>query len=366
MNIYFIQAIRKCKRISLITAILCLGACTQELAPTPQPRPVRVVTVHYDKGNTSVRYSGEIKARYENPLAFQVGGKLVKRLVDVGAFVKRGQILAIIDPADVHLDEAGSAAQLAAAQAELDLARRELRHLSNLEKMELASPAALDRRRDQVNTLEAKVAAARAAHGQSARKSGYSELRSDFNGVVTVVEAEPGQVVTAGQTIVRLARPDEKEVVISVPENRLRDLHAASTLQVNLWADPKHYYPGRLREISPGVDAVLRTYTAKITLSETDDKVDLGMTATVQVNTPSAQAVIRLPLTALTKFQDQPAVWVFDTANQTVKPKTVTIGSYGSTEVTVLDGLSEGEQVVTAGVHKLIADQKVRLLETQP
>ncbi|WP_427501780.1 efflux RND transporter periplasmic adaptor subunit (plasmid) [Methylomonas sp. MED-D] len=353
-------------RVSLAAFIFCLSACSHEPAPEPKPRPVRVTSIHFDTGSTSVRYSGEIKARYENPLAFQVSGKLVKRLVDVGTVVKQGQILAIIDPADILLDQAGSAGQLAAAQAELDLARRELRHLTNLEQMELASEATLERRRDQVNAAEAKVISARALHGQATRKSGYSELRSDFNGVITAVEAEPGQVIEAGQTIVRLARTDAKEVIISVPENRLQDLRAASALRVSLWAAPENHYVGRLREISPGVDPVLRTYTAKIALTGTDNTVALGMTATVQVETPSANPSARLPLTALTTFKDQPTVWVVDPDAQSVKPRSVTLAGYDSTAVTVLGGVAEGEQVVTAGVHKLIANQKVRLLEVQP
>lgn len=352
-------------RVSLAALIVCLSACSQEPAPESKPRPVRVTSVHFDKERTSVRYSGEIKARYENPLAFQVGGKIVKRLVDVGTAVKQGQVLAMIDPSDVLLDQAGSAGQLAAAQAELDLARRELRHLSNLEKLELASQAALERRQDQVNAAEAKVAASRALHGQATRKSRYTELHSNVNGVITAVEADPGQVVEIGQTILRIARTDDKEVVISVPENRLQDLRAASALRVSLWANPENYYSGRLREISPGVDPVLRTYTAKIALTGVNDTVALGMTATVQVETPTADASARLPLTALTKFQDQPSVWVFDPQTQSVKPRNVTLGGYDSTEVTVFGGINEGEQVVTAGVHKLIANQKVRLLEEQ-
>lgn len=353
-------------RVTLAAFIVCLSACSQEPVPESKPRPVRVTSVHFDKGSASVRYSGEIKARYENPLAFQVGGKLVKRLVDVGTVVKQGQVLAMIDPADVLLDQAGSAGQLASAQAELDLARRELRHLSNLEQMELASQAALERRRDQVNAAEAKVAAAQASHGQATRKSAYAKLHADVNGVITAVEAEPGQVIEAGQTIVRIARTDAKEAVISVPENRLQDLRTASVVKVSLWAKPEHFYAGQLREISPGVDPVLRTYTAKIALTDADDSVALGMTATVQVEPPAAHASARLPLTALTKVQDQPSVWVFDAGTQSVKPRHVTLGGYDSTEATVFGGVAEGEQVVTAGVHKLIADQKVRLLEVQP
>jgi multidrug efflux system membrane fusion protein len=350
----------------MIVVILFLSACSESKTTEPQPRPVRVTEVQYRQTATTARYSGEIRARHESPLAFQVGGKLVSRLVDVGATVKRGQLLATLDPTDVKLDEAGAAAQLAAAQAELDQARKDLGHLSNLQEKDLASPAALERRRDQVRTAEARVAAARATQGTFARKSAYAELRSDRTGVITVVDAEPGQIVPAGQAIVRLAQTDEKEVVISVPENRLQDLSAASTIRVNLWANPEQFYEGRLREVSPGVDKVLRTYTAKVSVLSADTGVGMGMTATVHVQKDELQPVAKLPLTALTQDNGQPAVWVFAPATGTVKPRTVAVARYDDENAILLNGVSEGERVVTAGVHKLIAEQKVRLLEAKP
>jgi multidrug efflux system membrane fusion protein len=354
----------------LITAMgacaLLLSACNESKTTEPQPRPVRLVTAQYRQTAMTVRYSGEIRARHESPLAFQVGGKLVKRLVDVGTVVNRDQVLAILDQADVRLDEAGAAAQLAAAQAELDLARKDLGHLLNLQEKGLASQAALDRRRDQVHAAEAKVAAAQASQGTYSRKSGYAELKADHAGVITAVDAEPGQIVTPGQSIVRLAQTDEKEVVISVPENHLQDLQAASAVRINLWAKPEQFYEAKLREVSPGVDAVLRTYTAKVSVPDADAAVALGMTATVHVLANEAQPVAWLPLTALTQDNGQPAVWVFDPATGTVQPRAVNLAAYDDEKAKVLGGLNEGERIVTAGVHKLVAGQKVRPLEAKP
>lgn len=347
-------------------ASLILAGCEKEQPATLAPRPVRVTTVHFEKGSTVARYSGDIRARYENPLAFQVGGKLLRRQVDVGSVVRRGQVLAVLDPIDTQLSEAGATAQMAAAQAELDQARRELQHLSNLADINLASPAALERRRDQVNAAEARVNAAKAQRGESARKSGYTELRADFDGVITSIDAQPGQVVTAGQAIVRLARTDEKEVVISVPENRWNELHGAASIRVDLWANPGHFYKGRVREISPGVDEVLRTYTARISLPDADAQVALGMTATVHVETSAPRPVARLPLTALTRDKDQPSVWIFDPAAATVRPRAVILANFDASHALVVGGVTDGEKVVTAGVHKLIAGQSVRLLEAQP
>jgi len=352
--------------VTMIFAALFLSACSESKAPEPPPRPVRVAAVHYQQTGATARYSGEIKARHESPLAFQVGGKLINRVVDVGAVVERGQLLATLDQADVRLDEAGAAAQMAAAQAELDQARKDLGHLANLQEKNLASPAALERRRDQVRTAEARVAALRASLGSYARKSAYAELRADRAGVITEVNAEPGQIVSAGQAIVRLAQTAEKEVVISVPENRLQDLQAASTIRINLWADPERYYEGSLREVSPGVDEVLRTYTAKVTVKDADAVIGLGMTATVHVQKNESQPIASLPLTALTQANGRPAVWVFDPAMGSVGPRTVTVAGFDDENVKLLAGVADGEQVVTAGVHKLLAGQQVRLLGAKP
>ncbi|MDD4915909.1 MAG: efflux RND transporter periplasmic adaptor subunit [Methylococcales bacterium] len=351
---------------AMATATVWLAGCGESAPPEPPPRPVRVTTVQFAQTATTARYSGEIRARHESPLAFQVGGRLVNRLVDVGSPVARGQVLAILDQGDVRLDEIGSAAQLAAAQAELEQARKDFRHLDNLHAQELASQAALDTRRDRLTAAEARVAAARAAQGLAARKSGYAELRAEQAGVVTVVEAEPGQVMAAGQSVLRLAQTSEKEAVISVPENRLQDVRTASAIRVNLWARPDRFYAGRVREVSPGVDAVLRTYTVKISMPEAGDEVGMGMTATVLVQRDEAQPVAWLPLTALTQDGGRPAVWVYDAAGGTVQPRQVTLAGYDDEHGKLLAGVADGDKVVTAGVHKLTPGQKVRLLEPQP
>lgn len=358
------------KRMIRLTALaagtIWLSGCGEAPPPEVPPRPVRVVTAQFTREAATARYSGEIRVRHESPLAFQVGGRLVKRLVDVGSPVVRGQVLAVLDQGDVRLDEIGSSAQLAAAQAEQEQARKDFQHLDNLHAQGLASQAALDIRRDRLTAAQARVATAKATQGLSARQSGYAELKAEQPGVVASVDAEPGQIMAAGQTVLRLAQTSEKEAVISVPENRLQDLRSASAIRVNLWASPDRFYTGRVREISPGVDAVLRTYTVKIAVPEAGDEVGMGMTATVHVQRDEAQPVVRLPLTALTQADGRPAVWVFDTASQTVQPRQVTLAGYDDEHGRLLDGVATGDRIVTAGVHKLVPGQKVRLLETQP
>ncbi|WP_052700276.1 efflux RND transporter periplasmic adaptor subunit [Methylocucumis oryzae] len=275
-------------------------------------------------------------------------------------------MLATLDQTDLRLDETGSEAQLAAAQAELAQARKDLNHLVKLYEQQLASQAAVDKRQDQVRTAEAHVAAARASQGSYARKSAYTELTADYDGVITSVEAEPGQIVAPGQTIVKLAQPQQQDVVISVPENRLRDVQTASVINVNLWAKPQHFYQAKIRELSPGVDEVLRTFTVKVAILDADADVDMGMTATVHVQKNQLNPIAKLPLTALTQVNGQPSVWVFNAVNATVEPRSITLERYDNEYVNVLSGVNEGELIVSAGVHKLMPGQTVRLLGDKP
>ena len=353
---------RRALPLMLLAALL--AGCAKPAAPEIEPRPVRTTAVHFQTSSTSARYSGEIRARYETSLSFQVNGHLVSRLVDVGAQVTRGQLLATLDPADYRLDVASAAAQVEAAEADLAQARKDLRHLDNLEVKALASPAAVERRQDQLHAAEARVAAARAVLGSRARQSGYTELRADRDGVITAISAETGQVIAAGQAILRLAQTGEKEVVISVPENRLDTLKSASAIDISLWAYPERMYRGQVREVSPGVDALLRTFTAKISLKDADERVAMGMTATAEVKRDEPRPIAWIPLTAVTRLAGASAAWVYDPASSTVQPRTVTVASFDEDSAKLVDGLHEGERVVTAGVHKLVAGQKVRLLET--
>ena len=179
--------------------------------------------------------------------------------------------------------------------------------------------------------------------------------------MVTAIEAERGQVVSAGQTIVRVARIDEAEAVISVPENRLNELKLAKVAKVSLWANPEKIYSGSVREISPLADPATRTYRARITLHQPDDNVRFGMTATVSLSGESRREIF-LPLSALYHHQDKTAVWVVNPKKLTVSLVNVEASAFDSDRISIKSGLSGGEIVVQAGVHKLHEGQKVRVL----
>ncbi|HTO48414.1 MAG TPA: efflux RND transporter periplasmic adaptor subunit [Burkholderiales bacterium] len=350
------------RTIVLATAVAALGACSKHEPPPPAPRAVIAQVVGAKPNEGANVYSGEVRARHENDLAFRVGGKVVARYVDVGATVKKGTELARLDPQDAQLGVESARSQLAAAEADHALAKAELARYRDLYAKQYVSKAVLDARENTFNTTKARLEQARAQAQVARNQSSYTSLVAEADGVITAVNVEAGQVVSAGQPVLRFARPEEKEVAINVPETRLRDLRDGNQVTVALWAAPDKPYIGRVREVAPNADPATRTFMAKITILDPDIAVKLGMTANVLLGDSAGAEVITLPLTALTQVDGKPAVWVVDPQTSKVNLRPVAVGAYREDGVTVRDGLRAGEVVVTAGVHKLLPGETVRVM----
>jgi multidrug efflux system membrane fusion protein len=276
--------------------------------------------------------------------------------------VKKGQALARLDPQDAKLAADAARSALAAAEADHVLAKAEVERYRDLYAKKFVSQAVLDARETAFNTTKARLEQARAQLATAQNQSSYTTLAAESDGVITAVSLEPGQVVSPGQAVMRFARPEEKDVVISVPESRLAELRDAREILVRVLAAPDKPYRGRIREIAPNADPATRTFAVKIALVEPDGAVQLGMTANVALGERAAGAVITLPLSALTQIEGQPAVWVVDPQSSKVNLRPVQIGAYREDGVTVRAGLKPGEVVVTAGVHKLLAGETVRVV----
>lgn len=349
-------------RSALIALLVAaLAACSPPTKQAEAPRPVEVLAVAPGSAFERQVFSGEVRARHEADLGFRVAGKLLRRLADVGTQVKKGQILAELDPADLHLSAAAAQAQVAAAQTEFDFAQAELARYRSLLAQTFISQAAFDARQNAYNATAARLEQARSQHAVTRNQAAYASLIADADGVITAVMAEPGQVLAAGQPALRLARLGEKEVLIAVPENRLPEFRATKEIAVATWSKPETIYRGAVRELAPAADPATRTYAAKISILEADAEVLWGMTANVLLRRADTAAVARLPLTALAQRQDQAVVWVADAQTATVAPRAVRVGQYREDGVDILEGLRAGELVVTAGVHKLLPGQQVRL-----
>jgi multidrug efflux system membrane fusion protein len=339
---------------------LLLDACAKDEPKPDVVRPVRTMTLASKNGDV-LTFAGEVKPRHETRLAFRVPGQILDRRVEVGAVVKTGQVLVVLDANDLRLAETASRAQLAQAQSQAALAEADFKRYAELRAKSFISQAEFERREAQVKQAREVVAAARAESERFSNQVGYGALLAPHAGVITAVEAETGQVVAAGQPVVRIARLEEREIAFNVPEQLLEAVRRAKDIEVRLWSKPELSYPGRLRELSPVADSASRTYPARLSIVKGDRELVLGMTAEVRARTTHAET-LRLPLSAVFHQQDRPAVWVVEGDPAAVRLVPIDTGAVRGDTVEIVSGLTSGQVVVTAGVHMLAPGQKVRLL----
>jgi multidrug efflux system membrane fusion protein len=346
----------------MAAAVLALGACTEAAEQKPEEvRPVRVLKVGVAEGARRLEYAGEVRARHETRLGFRVGGKITERLVEVGSAVRAGQLIARLDAADLALAAESARAQVASLQAERTLAEAELKRYRELREKNFISQAELDRRASAFSTAESRLESARAQHKQAANQAGYAVLHADTAGVITAIEVEAGQVVAAGQTVARLARPGGREVAIAIPESQRELFEQGSPMDVQLNARPGKTWKAVLRELSPAADPATRTYAARITILNAGDDVELGMSARVGISPPQAAKRIEVPISALHSRGESVQVFVLE-ANGTVRTQPVKTGGIAGERVLIESGLKPGDVVVAAGAQLLRAGQKVRVL----
>lgn len=345
-----------------VAMLLALSACKEEVKPAEDIRPVRYVTAGQAQAGSAYSFSGEVRARQESRLAFRVAGKVVEKRVNSGDSVKKGQVLAVLDGNDYQLDSQAKQAQVAAAQANLAQQEADLKRYRELLTQNFISAAQVERQQTAVQSARASLQQAQAALSSSRNQAGYTSLVADNDGIVSDITLEPGQVVSAGQVVARLAAAGEREVLIQVPENAVAAVRQASGFKVRLWAD-RQEVDATLREISGDADPATRTYAARLKLASTPGEVRLGMTANVATTlaTPVTGG-IRLPLAAILDQQGKQYVWVIDTKTQKVGRKLVTVGTPDSNGILIRSGLNGGEQIVTAGVHLLRDGQRVAML----
>lgn len=345
-----------------------LAACQRQTAAPEEPRPVRAIVVAPHQTSALAEFSGEVKPRVETRAGFQVPGRITQRLVELGQPVRVGQPLATLDAQDYRLAADASKAALTAAQVDRDQQRADYKRFEELQTKGFISQAELERRRASLDAAEATYRQADATAHSSGNQIAHAVLRAPHDSVVVGIDAEPGQVVTAGQSVIRLARTDtqhgdgEKEVLIGIPEQQLALLKAASDVQVRLWAGGAPIR-GKVREIAPVADPATRTFPTRIALIDPPADVALGMTATVAFTTPAARpATVTVPLQALQAEGGQTHVWLYDAASQSVQRRAVRIDNVAGNDVVIGDGLKAGDVVVTAGVHQLKEGQPVKLL----
>lgn len=339
--------------------LLTLSGCSKPVEQHDQIRPALVYTVAESALGQTGAYSGEVHARHEAELGFRVGGKVAARLVELGVKVKPGQTMGKLDSKDAQLTAGEAKAQVAAAESEASTAAIELERSKKLVAQKFLSQAALDARVNASDTAHARLIAARARLELANSQSSHTELVASAAGVVTYINFEAGQVVSAGQPVVRVAYDDEKEVHIRVGEAQARQLKPGTPVQIGLWSAPRKVYAGAVSEISPAADEN-RTYLVKVGIHQPDEAIRLGMTASVAFSNPAAEtAAISLPLGALIQQGKQTAVWLVD-AQQQVSAVPVEVLQYLDEGLLVRGNLPVGSRVIAAGAHKLHPGQKIR------
>src|SRR3954469_11639463 len=347
--------------ISLAAMAVALAGCNDSVAQKIEPaRPVLVATAHYEAETPERSFVGTIRPRIEADMGFRVPGKVAKRLVEVGQTVEIGQPLATLDEIDLRLQAEQATAELSAATGVLAQAAAAETRAKELRAKGWATDAQTDQARAAADEARARLNRAESSVDLTKNSLSYATLVADARGVVTATMIDPGVVVAAGQTAIRVARFAEKEAVVAIPEALLERAKTGAA-SVTLWSEPDKKYTARLREIAPAADPATRTYLAKFSLPGAGDTVSLGMTATLTLSDKATSRVARLPLSALFSEGRAPSLYVVNEQGE-ISLKPVTVKSYDSKDVVITGGINEGDKVVTLGVQKLDPAQKVRVV----
>ncbi|WP_321418009.1 efflux RND transporter periplasmic adaptor subunit [uncultured Desulfobacter sp.] len=357
---FFLTALAFCI-LTIVTTAGCNNSTNQkdkQNAPAPAPL-VTSITISAQNSGPGHLFSGDVRGRYETALGFRVPGKIIARHVETGARVEAGDLLMQVDPKDIQEVVTAAKAQVTAAESQYKLAADLLKRFNALYEQDYMSKAEIDRYQNKADSARALLKQAQAQFIQATNQLNYCNLKADDDGIVLDVRAETGQVVAAGMPVVIMAKGEEREIEIFVPENQVAQLNPGALFHVNFWALPDLDIKGRLRYLSPVADPITRTYKTRITLIDPPDTVRLGMTASAVNVEAKIDSSIFIPLSAVYQTGDSPMVWVIQ--NHKTKQQKVRLGKAGNGEqVQVIEGLAAGDEIVTTGVHKLSQGQQVR------
>lgn len=347
-------------KLFFMVFFVVLAGCNKPAEPAIAPRPALTMVVGDPGVSGSMVLVGEVRPRFEASQGFRIGGKIIERKVDVGASVKKGQLIARLDMADVNLNAAAAMADVRAAEASHALAVAEFERQRQLFARKFISASALDIRDAELKTSAARLAQVKAQANVSGNQLQYASLTADRDGVVTMIRAEPGQVVQAGEVVVQLANLKETEVLVAVPESRMTEVAPGAQVTVRMWANPNKTYAGQVREIAPAADSATRAFNVRVSLADADAMVKFGMTAGVKFKSQQVEKSQQwlIPLAALTESNGKKLVWVIDAENK-AQPREVTAGDFSEQGVLITGGLQAGEKIAIAGVHTLVKGQLV-------
>ncbi|MBF5006593.1 efflux RND transporter periplasmic adaptor subunit [Diaphorobacter caeni] len=352
--------------LPLVIALIAGGAlvgCSRK-EPVPEPiRAVKLLTVGASPLHAQLEYSAEVRARVESRVGFRVPGKIVQRQAELGQHVSAGQVLAQLDARDYQLSAQAAQAQVNAAKTQRDLAQADFKRYAKLKEQNFISGAELERREASLKAAQASVDQASAQLASQGNQASYTRLVADVSGVITGIDAEPGQVVSAGTPVVRIAQDGARDAVFSVPEDKVSQVRVGQEVAIRPWAEGAGL-TGKVREVAASADPVTRTFLVKVAIDGAQVP-PLGATVYVEPKVLGREGMlaISLPTTALRQEGGQTAVWVFDAATSTVKSQVVQVATADGNQAVIAAGLQPGMQVVATGVHVLAPGQKVTVYQ---
>lgn len=343
-------------------AALGLSACSQAPAdPRVGPQLVRVATAGTG-GTTQREFTGVVSARVQSDLGFRVSGKIVERLVDMGQVVHRGQPLMRIDRTDLALATVAQSGAVAAARARALQTGADEKRYRDLVSAGAVSASAYDQARAAADAARAQLEAAQAQAGVARNEAGYSVLLADADGVVVETLGEPGQVVTAGQTVVRLAHAGPREATINLPETVRPAIGSTASASV---FDAPAAGVARLRQLSSAADPQTRTFEARYVLEGAAANAPLGATVTIGLADTKAVTAMQVPLAALYDSGHGPGVWIVGGRPLQAAWRPVRVVALGEESATIISGIRPGERFVALGAHLLHQGEAVRVAAGQ-
>ena len=351
---------------ALIAAGLALSGCDGEKATPPAAvaQAVETITVALEPSARTWSYAGTLKPRYQSDLGFRVGGKVIERRIEVGSAVKKGDVIARLDPTDFELAISSQEAELKAAAISRDEATAALERFKILYKDGHVSKAALDQRDSAAAEARSRLDRAERNLDLAKNQLSYASLTADSDGVVTALPVEAGQVVTTGQLVARIARRDAIDVEVALPEQDVDQARTAKA-EVDIWGAAGARMPAALREVTPDADPVSRTFRARFALDNPAAAPELGRTATVHLQAEAAGTVAALPLSAVSNDGTGAVAWVISENGTRARPTPITIAAIEKEKALVSKGLATGDRVVAFGVHMLDPDKPIRAVETR-
>lgn len=353
------RARRRLYPLLALTAVL--AACSKPAPVADAPREVVVLQAQERGQAGTLHLPAEVQSRYVTSMSFRVAGQLAERRVHLGDVVRKGQVVARLDPADANQNASAAQAELASARQHLDAAQKQLQRDLQQAQEALISAQQLEQSQDAHAAALSQFKAAQARAAVAGNQRDYTTLVAQHDGVISAEQANTGDVLAAGQPVYSLAWSGQVDVVTDVADRQVASLQPGAAAVVTLAALPGKTFKGRVREVSPAADAQSRTYRVKVTLEQPDATVRLGMTGEVAI-TPaasSAEPVLLLPATALFHQGDKPALWVVG-AQGKLELRSVTVSAYGERSISVSQGIAASDKVVVQGVHTLTAGEQVK------